>query len=58
MMKKVHKQQLIDIWPIPFQNDDPNNTQIDNIGNISVTFFYVPNFISKLINSKYRAGEI
>ena len=36
MMEKLSKQQYVDIWPIP-SNDDPINAQIDNTRNISVT---------------------
>ena len=36
MMEKVTKQQYVDICTIPFQNDDPINTQIVNTGNIPV----------------------
>ena len=36
MMEKVPKPQYVDIWPRPFQNDDPINDQIDNTVNILV----------------------
>ena len=32
MIEKVLKQQYVDIWPIPFQNDDPINDQLYNTG--------------------------
>ena len=33
-MDKVTKQQYVEIWPIPFQNDDPLNSHIYNTGKI------------------------
>ena len=32
MMKKGPNQQFVDIRPIPFQNYDPINAQIENTG--------------------------
>ena len=32
MMEKVSKQKYVEIWPIPFHNDDPINDQLDNTG--------------------------
>ena len=36
MMKKGPKQQFVEIRPIPFQNDDHMNAQLENTGKISV----------------------
>ena len=36
MMEKVLKQQYVEIRPINFQNDDPINAQIENIGKMLV----------------------
>ena len=38
MMEKVSKQQYVDIWPIP-SNDDPINAQIDNTRKVSVQLY-------------------
>ena len=32
MMQKVLKQQYVEIQPIPFNNDDPINSQLENTG--------------------------
>ena len=36
MMDKMQKQQSVEIWPTPFQNDDPINSQFENKGKLSV----------------------
>ena len=35
-MDKGPKQNSVDIWPIPFQNDDPVNDQLENTDKILV----------------------
>ena len=37
MIKKATKQQFVDIFSIPFQNEDPLNAQLDNTGTILVS---------------------
>ena len=32
MVEKRQKQQYVDIQPVPFQNDDPIKSQIENTG--------------------------
>ena len=34
MIEKGPKQQSVKIWPIPFQNNDPINYQLENTGTI------------------------
>ena len=36
MIEKVLNQKYVDIQPIPFQNDDPISSQLENTGNIIV----------------------
>ena len=36
MMEKVPKQTIVEIRPIPFQNDDTINAHLENQGNILV----------------------
>ena len=36
MMEKGPKKKSVDIWPIPFHNDDPINAHIDNTGKVLV----------------------
>ena len=36
MMEKVPKQQPVEFWYTPFQNDDTLNDQLENTGNILV----------------------
>ena len=36
MMEKGPKQKYVDIRPIPFNNDDPINSQLENTWNILV----------------------
>ena len=33
-MKKLPKQQSVDIWPILFYNNDPINDQLDSTGKL------------------------
>ena len=35
-MEKVPKQQYVEIWPIPFQNDNRIKAQLENTDNILV----------------------
>ena len=37
MIEKLPKEQSVDIWPIPFQNDDPINSHLENKGKILVS---------------------
>ena len=37
MIEKVQKKKYVDILPIPFQNDDFINDQLENTGKILVT---------------------
>ena len=36
MIEKGQKQQYVDIWPIPFQNDNSINAQLEYTGKILV----------------------
>ena len=36
MTEKLPKKKSVDIWPTPFQNDDPIYAQLDNTGNVLV----------------------
>ena len=36
ILEKVPKQQYIDSWSLPLQNDSPIKSHIDNTGNIPV----------------------
>ena len=36
MIEKVPKKQSVEVWPTPFHNDDPINSQLENTGNVLV----------------------
>ena len=36
MKEKGPKQKSVDIWPTPFNNDDPINALLENTGNFLV----------------------
>ena len=37
-MEKVPKQKTVEIWPMPFQNDDTINARFDNTGKMLFAF--------------------
>ena len=39
-MEKGTKQQSVEIYPLPFNNDDPTNTQLDNNPNTHEIILY------------------